>query len=93
MKYSSPDAARAAAMTPPAAQAQSEPEIGLKEYITNIAGAGPEAIKLLSTRLAKTPYYIGKPSDSEPLGYQHKPVFVNVHDLLRSLPVYALPVM
>jgi hypothetical protein len=33
----------------------------LKEYITNIANAGPEAIKLLSARLAKTPYYRGKP--------------------------------
>ena len=59
--YGSPDAARTAATQAPAAQAQSAPEIGLKEYITNIAGAGPEAIKLLSTRLAKTPYYRGKP--------------------------------
>lgn len=61
MKYSSPDAARTAAMNPPAAPASSEPEIGLKEYITNIANAGPEAIKILSTRLSKTPYYRGKP--------------------------------
>jgi len=61
MMFGSADAARAAATKPPAAQAQSAPEIGLKEYITNIAGAGPEAIKLLSTRLAKTPYYRGKP--------------------------------
>jgi hypothetical protein len=61
MKYSSADAARTAATTPPAAQSQSGPEIGLKEYITNIANAGPEAIKILSTRLAKTPYYRGKP--------------------------------
>jgi len=59
--FGSPDAARAAATQAPAAQTQSAPEIGLKEYITNIAGAGPEAIKLLSTRLAKTPYYRGKP--------------------------------
>jgi hypothetical protein len=59
--YGSPDAARAAATKTPAAQAQLVPEIGLKEYITNIASAGPEAIKLLSTRLAKTPYYRGKP--------------------------------
>jgi hypothetical protein len=57
----SPDAARAAAMQQPAAQSQSAPEIGLKEYITNIANAGPEAIKILSERLAKTPYYRGKP--------------------------------
>jgi hypothetical protein len=61
MMSGSPDAARAAAMNPPAAQSQSAPEIGLKEYITNIANAGPEAIKILSERLAKTPYYRGKP--------------------------------
>jgi hypothetical protein len=61
MKYSSPDAARTAAMAPPAAQSQPAIEVGLKEYITNIANAGPEAIKILSTRLAKTPYYRGKP--------------------------------
>lgn len=59
--FGSPDAARAAATQAPAAQAQSVPEVGLKEYITNIANAGPEAIKILSTRLAKTPYYRGKP--------------------------------
>ena len=61
MKYSSPDAARTAAMNPPAAPASSAPEMGLKEYITSIASSGPEAIKILSTSLAKTPYYRGKP--------------------------------
>ena len=61
MIYGSPDAARAAATQAPAAPASSTPEIGLKEYITNIANSGPEAIKLLSERLAKTPYYRGKP--------------------------------
>jgi hypothetical protein len=59
---SSPDAARAAAARGIAAQGSLTPtEIGLKEYITNVANAGPEAIKILSTRLAKTPYYRGKP--------------------------------
>ena len=61
MKYSSPDAARTAAMNPPTAPASSAPEMGLKEYITSIASSGPEAIKILSTSLAKTPYYRGKP--------------------------------
>jgi hypothetical protein len=59
--FGSPDAARTAAMAPPAPQGQSTPEIGLKEYITSIANSGPEGIKILSTRLAQTPYYRGKP--------------------------------
>jgi hypothetical protein len=60
MLSGSPDAARAAAMRGTAPQTPSAPEIGLKEYITNIANAGPEAIQIMSTRLAKTPYYRGK---------------------------------
>lgn len=59
MVYGSPDAARAAATTPPPAQGQSS-ELGLKEYITGIANSGPEAIKIFSERLAQTPYYRGK---------------------------------
>ena len=61
MVYGSPDAARAAATAPRAPQGQSTPEVGLKEYITSIANSGPEGIKILSTRLAQTPYYRGKP--------------------------------
>lgn len=61
MMFGSPDAARAAAMAPRAPQGQSTPEVGLKEYITSIANSGPEGIKILSTRLAQTPYYRGKP--------------------------------
>ena len=53
--YGSPDAARTAATQAPAAQAQSAPEMGLKEYITSVAASGPEAIKILSTQLRKTP--------------------------------------
>ena len=59
--FGSPDAARAAATAPRAPQGQSAPEVGLKEYITSIANSGPEGIKVLSTRLAQTPYYRGKP--------------------------------
>ena len=59
--FGSPDAARAAATAPRAPQGQSTPEVGLKEYITSIANSGPEGIKVLSTRLAQTPYYRGKP--------------------------------
>ena len=59
MVYGSPDAARAAATAPRAAQGQSS-EIGLKEYITGIANSGPEAIKIFSERIAQTPYYSGK---------------------------------
>jgi hypothetical protein len=59
--FGSPDAARAAATAPRAPQGQSTPEVGLKEYITSIANSGPEGIKILSTRLAQTPYYRGKP--------------------------------
>jgi hypothetical protein len=58
--FGSPDAARAAAMKPPAAPAASAPELELGEYIRGIANSGPEAIKILSTRLAQTPYYRGK---------------------------------
>jgi hypothetical protein len=61
MMFGSADAARAAAMKPPAAQAQSAPEIAPKDYIMSIANAGPEAIKTYSTLLARTPYYRGKP--------------------------------
>lgn len=61
MMFGSPDAARAAAMQAPAAPAASAPEINLSDYIKDIAGRGPEAIKILSTRLAQTPYYRGKP--------------------------------
>lgn len=61
MMFGSPDAARAAATAPRAPQGQSTPEVGLKEYITSIANSGPEGIKILSTRLAQTPYYRGKP--------------------------------
>lgn len=61
MMFGSPDAARAAATAPRAPQEQSTPEVGLKEYITSIANSGPEGIKILSTRLAQTPYYRGKP--------------------------------
>lgn len=59
--FGSPDAARAAATAPRVPQGQSTPEVGLKEYITSIANSGPEGIKILSTRLAQTPYYRGKP--------------------------------
>jgi hypothetical protein len=56
---SSPDAARAAA-TAPKIQGQTADEVDLKTYITGIANSGPEAIKILSTRLGQTPYYSGK---------------------------------
>jgi hypothetical protein len=59
MVYGSPDAARAAA-TAPRAQGQSAEEVDLKTYITSIANSGPEAIKIFSDRLSKTPYYSGK---------------------------------
>ena len=59
--FGSPDAARTAAMQPPAAQAQLTPEVAPKEYILSIANAGPERIKVYSTLLARTPYYKGKP--------------------------------
>lgn len=59
--FGSPDAARAAAIKPPASQQPSAPEINLSDYIKDIAGRGPEAIKILSTRLGQTPYYRGKP--------------------------------
>ena len=58
--FGSPDAARAAAMKPPASQQQSAPEMELGDYIRSIANSGPEAIKILSTRLRQTPYYRGK---------------------------------
>jgi hypothetical protein len=58
--FSSPDAARAAAMKQFASQQQSAPELELGEYIKGIANSGPEAIKILSTRLGQTPYYRGK---------------------------------
>jgi hypothetical protein len=61
MMFGSPDAARAAAMKPPTAPAASAPELELGEYIRGIANSGPEAIKILSTRLRQTPYYRGKP--------------------------------
>lgn len=61
MMFGSADAARAAAMKPPASQQPSAPEVDLSDYIKDIAGRGPEAIKILSTRLAQTPYYRGKP--------------------------------
>jgi hypothetical protein len=61
MMFGSPDAARAAATAPRAPQGQSAPEIDLNDYIKDIAGRGPEAIKILSTRLGQTPYYRGKP--------------------------------
>lgn len=57
---SSPDAARAAATRGISAQTPSEAEVDLKTYITGIANSGPEAIKILSTRLGQTPYYSGK---------------------------------
>lgn len=60
MVYGSPDAARAAA-TAPRAQGQSAEEVDLKTYITSIANSGPEAIKIFSDRLSRTPYYSGKP--------------------------------
>jgi hypothetical protein len=59
--FGSPDAARTAAMKPPAAPISSAPELELGEYIKGIANSGPEAIKILSTRLGQTPYYRGKP--------------------------------
>ena len=59
--FGSPDAARAAATKPPAAPVSSAPELELGEYIKGIANSGPEAIKILSTRLGQTPYYRGKP--------------------------------
>ena len=59
MIYGSPDAARAAA-TAPRAQGQSAEEVDLKTYITSIANSGPEAIKIFSDRLSRTPYYSGK---------------------------------
>jgi hypothetical protein len=59
--FGSPDAARTAAMAPPAPQQQSAPEMELGDYIRSIASSGPEAIKILSTRLRQTPYYRGKP--------------------------------
>ena len=58
--FGSPDAARTAAMAPPAPQQQSAPEMELGDYIRSIASSGPEAIKILSTRLRQTPYYRGK---------------------------------
>lgn len=61
MMFGSPDAARAAAMKPPTAPAASAPELELGDYIRSIANSGPEAIKILSTRLRQTPYYRGKP--------------------------------
>ena len=61
MMFGSADAARAAAMKPPASQQPSAPEMELGDYIRSIASSGPEAIKILSTRLAQTPYYRGKP--------------------------------
>lgn len=61
MMFGSPDAARAAAMAPRAPQGQSAQELKLDEYIKSIANSGPEAIKILSTRLRQTPYYRGKP--------------------------------
>ena len=59
--YGSPDAARAAAMKPPATQTQAAPQVAPKDYIMSIAQAGPEAIKTYSTLLGRTPYYRGKP--------------------------------
>ena len=61
MMYGSADAARAAAMKPPASQQPSVAELELGDYIRSIASSGPEAIKILSTRLGQTPYYRGKP--------------------------------
>jgi hypothetical protein len=61
MMFGSADAARAAAMKPPTSQQPSAPEMELGDYIRSIASSGPEAIKILSTRLAQTPYYRGKP--------------------------------
>jgi hypothetical protein len=59
MMYGSPDAARAAA-TAPRTQGQTAGEVDLKTYITSIANSGPEAIKIFSEKLSKTPYYRGK---------------------------------
>lgn len=59
--FGSPDAARAAATAPRASQQPSAPEMELGDYIRSIASSGPEAIKILSTRLGQTPYYRGKP--------------------------------
>jgi hypothetical protein len=61
MMFGSPDAARAAAMNPPAAPGSPASELELADYIRGIANSGPEAIKILSTRLSQTPYYRGKP--------------------------------
>jgi hypothetical protein len=61
MMFGSPDAARAAATAPRAPQGQSTSEMELGDYIRSIASSGPEAIKILSTRLRQTPYYRGKP--------------------------------
>jgi hypothetical protein len=61
MMFGSADAARAAAMKPPASQQPSIAELELGDYIRSIASSGPEAIKILSTRLGQTPYYRGKP--------------------------------
>jgi hypothetical protein len=60
MVYGSPDAARAAA-TAPRVQVQPSEELDLKTYVTGIINKGPEAIKIFSTQLSKTPYYSGKP--------------------------------
>lgn len=60
MMFGSPDAARAAAMKPPTAPTASAAEMELGDYIRSIANSGPEAIKILSTRLRQTPYYRGK---------------------------------
>ena len=61
MMYGSPDAARAAATAPRAPQGQSAEEVDLKTYVTGIVNSGPEAIKIFSTQLSRTPYYSGKP--------------------------------
>jgi hypothetical protein len=60
MVYGSPDAARAAATAPRVQGQAGQDDVDLKTYITGIANSGPEAIKIFSDRLSKTPYYSGK---------------------------------
>ena len=60
MVYGSPDAARAAATAPRVQPQAGQDEVDLKTYITSIANSGPEAIKIFSDRLSRTPYYRGK---------------------------------
>jgi hypothetical protein len=61
MVYGSPDAARAAATAPRVQPQAGQEEIDLKTYVTGIINKGPEAIKIFSTQLSRTPYYSGKP--------------------------------